>query len=88
MQHCSVRELGCEGSAPAKSRLPARCRLPGLPAQVPTFTIALVFVFFLVVSLAFEYGVRFLSRKFEEHGRPGLVEALSKLVLVSPPERA
>ena len=49
---------------------------------MPTFTIALVFVFFLVASLLFEKGVEWLTHLLERLGRPGLVEALQKLVLV------
>eukprot|EP00887_Chlorella_sp_A99_P007912 scaffold12.g7912.t1 len=47
---------------------------------MPSYVIALIFLFFLVLSTAFELAVHALERWCAHRGRPGLAAALRKLV--------
>ena len=48
--------------------------------QTPTYTLALVLLFFLVVSILFEKGSHALVGLFQRHKRKGLADATTALV--------
>uniref|UniRef100_A0A1D2A441 MLO-like protein n=1 Tax=Auxenochlorella protothecoides TaxID=3075 RepID=A0A1D2A441_AUXPR len=49
--------------------------------ETPTFTIALVYLFFLVLSVSFELLVNYADRLLDRKNRPGLKTGLRKLIL-------
>jgi hypothetical protein len=58
-----------------------RCSTLLLPAQTPTYTLAGVLLFFLVLSLLFERSTHLLIWFLKKHNRHGLATAVSNLVM-------
>jgi hypothetical protein len=49
--------------------------------QTPTYVICLLLIFFLILTLGFEYTIHALQRTLRKRGREGLVQAVDKAVL-------
>ena len=87
--HCQ-RQAGAGSGRPALTCAPPCLQAGGGGAlggltdsilEVPSYVLALVFLFFAAVSILFERAVHFLRHRFIKAGRWGLVEALNSLVL-------
>ncbi|KAH7623763.1 putative MLO-like protein 11 [Nannochloris sp. 'desiccata'] len=49
--------------------------------ETPTYVLAILLVFFLILTLGFEHGIHALKRTLRNRGRAGLVQAVDKAVL-------